>query len=63
MYSKRYYEIQLQTFTELRKKCTHKPTLKKFDELITRYKRFINEYEMMEGMADECHCDLCVMQG
>lgn len=63
MYSKKYYEIQLETFTKMKEKCTNKVILEKINKVMSKYQHFIENYGAMKHSSDECHCSLCEMQG
>ncbi|MET3658591.1 hypothetical protein [Sporosarcina psychrophila] len=65
MNTKRYYQIQLETFMELKEKCTHKVTLEKLNSAISKYQKLIDDYDEMDQSAfdEECQCSTCAMQG
>lgn len=65
MNNKRYYQIQLESFTKLKEKCTNKLTLKKIDKVISKYQQIIENYDSLHQYVSEelCHCPICTMQG
>lgn len=62
MKSLNYYQYQLEYFTELREKCTHKETLKKLNRAVSKYQQLVENYDS-NNQLEECHCSLCAMQG
>ncbi|RXY98555.1 hypothetical protein DMO16_02105 [Fictibacillus sp. S7] len=65
MYTKAYYEMQLETFKKLKENCTNKGTLVKLNRVISKYESYIEKYDSTSQSVpeEECHCTLCVLQG
>jgi hypothetical protein len=62
MYSKQFYMVQLEELESIQDVCEDKSTLKKVNRAIDKYKSIIGGYDTRK-QTEECHCQLCIMQG